>query len=362
MLWTITRVADHERGLRYRDGRLIAWLEPGRNLLWWPGPGTRDETLDLRWGVTAWTPELAAVVPPGAAVTLEVPWRHVALVTADGRPRTVLEAGRWLLWQLREKVEATVHDTTPLRSTLPEAVWPMVPETVQRAVVVLPYERVVLYVDGEVVEVLGPGRHAVNVGGREVAMVRVDLREQELQIAGQDVMTADKVTLRVNLLVRYRVVDPGLALSAVTNVRDALYGEAQMAARRLVSHQTLDQLLEVRDGVATRMLDEVRTRATGWGLEVGALDVKDVVLPGEMRTILNQVIEAEKRAAAMVVLRREETAATRSLANTAKLLEQNPVLVRLKELEALERMADKVGTITVLAAPDQLLGTLRLPG
>ena len=76
----------------------------------------------------------------------------------------------------------------------------------------------------------------------------------------------------------------------------------------------------------------------------------------------NQVIEAEKRAAANVVLRREETAATRSLANTARLLEQNPVLLRLKELESLERLAEKVGSITVVASSDKLLGSLRLPG
>ena len=96
---------------------------------------------------------------------------------------------------------------------------------------------------------------------------------------------------------------------------------------------------------------EIGPRIAGWGAEVTSVDLKDLILPGEMKTILNQVIEAEKRAAANVILRREETAATRSLANTAKLLEQNPVLVRLKELESLERLAEKVGSVTVFTAP-----------
>ncbi len=90
------------------------------------------------------------------------------------------------------------------------------------------------------------------------------------------------------------------------------------------------------------------------------MDLKDVVLPGEMKTLLNQVIEAEKRAAANVILRREETAATRSLANTAKLLESNPTLLRLKELESWKEIAATVGNVTVVASPQQLLGQLSL--
>jgi regulator of protease activity HflC (stomatin/prohibitin superfamily) len=360
-LWTTTTIPDAERGLRHRGGRLVRWLEPGRHTLWLPGEGTWDARLDLTPGFAPHTPELEAIVPPGHAEVLDVGFRHVALLKVDGIPVRALGPGRYLLWQVRQRVEATVYSTEPLVTSIPEACWGLVGPERLLTVVVHPYERVVLYVDGARADVLGPGRHGIHCDGRVVSAVRVDLREQELQITGQDVMSADKVSLRINLIVRFRVVDPALALSSVVNLRDALYGAAQLAARRLVAGTRLEDLLEGRNDAGLQMRAEVAPPASAWGVELVGLDLKDLILPGDMKDLLNQVIAAEKQAAANVILRREETAATRSLANTAKLLDQNPTLLRLKELEALERLAAKVGDVTVVAAPDQLLGTLRLP-
>jgi regulator of protease activity HflC (stomatin/prohibitin superfamily) len=108
------------------------------------------------------------------------------------------------------------------------------------------------------------------------------------------------------------------------------------------------------------MVTAVAARAAQWGVEVRRLEIKDVILPGEMRILMNQVIEAEKRAAAQAILRREEVAATRSLANTARMLEQSPVLQRLKEAELLERLAERVENLTVLVAPKDLQDVLRI--
>lgn len=360
-MWSYTTVADHQRGLRRKNGRVVGWLEPGRHVRWFPSQ-TIDELIDLRAGFAPYTPELASVVPSGAATVLEVPFRHVAVLEVDTLPTQALLPGKYLLWQMRSRVEAKLYDLSPLHTPVPEALRPLVPAQLLQRLVVLAHERAILYVDGAVAEVLGPGSYGLDQEGRTLVVARVDLREQELVISGQDVMTSDKVTLRINLHLRFRVSDPVLSLSSVTNVRDALYAETQMSARRLLASQTLDALLEARGGAAAAMLGEIAPKASGWGIEVLGIDLKDVILPGEMKTILNQVIEAEKRAAANVILRREETAATRSLANTAKLLEQNPVLLRLKELEALERLAEKVGNVTVVTSPDKLLGTLKLPG
>ncbi|MEQ1507762.1 MAG: slipin family protein [Myxococcota bacterium] len=361
-MWTVTTVADHQRGVRRRNGRIVRLLDPGRHVLWFPRAGTADALIDLNTAYEPWSPELAAVLPSGVATEVEVPFRHVAILAVDGLPIRPLLPGRYLLWQARNRVTATIYALEPLFTSIPEAQWPLVPPHLMQVLAVGPHERVVLYVDGKRVDVLGPGRYGLNVEGRAVSTDRVDLREHELQIAGQDIMTSDKVSLRVNLIVRYRVVDPVLALGSVTDLRGALYSEAQMSARRLIAGVSLDGLLEARNGAASQMLDEVRARAIAWGTEVSSLDLKDIVLPGDMKTYLNQVIEAEKKAAANVILRREETAATRSLANTAKLLEQNPTLMRLKELESLERLAQNVGQVTVVASPERLLGALRLPG
>jgi hypothetical protein len=358
---TTTLVAEHERAIRFRGGRAVAFLEPGLHRTWFPGAGDAIEVFDVAGGVTAWQPA-HAVVPPEAARVVEVPFRAIGLVSLDGVPTAALAPGRWLAWAGGRKVEVEVVSTRERLATLPEAAWPLLPPGLLQDVVVLPHERVVLYVDGALDRVLEAGRYGVWVDGRAVAAVKVDLREQELTIAGQESMTADKVTLRVTVLVRYRVVDPVRALSAVGNLRDGLYAAAQLAARAVIGDHTLDALLDARTGLAARLADLVAPRLAGWGVELCALDLKDLVLPGEMKTILNQVIEAEKRAAANVILRREEIAATRSLANTAKLLEQNPMLLRLKELESMERMAEKVERITVFATPGELWKTLALPG
>ena len=176
----------------------------------------------------------------------------------------------------------------------------------------------------------------------------MDLRETELQIVGQEVMTNDKVSIRVNVIVKYRIVDPVKSHETVTNLRDALYSETQMSARRFAASMTLEQMLERRNEGVDEMVERVQTRASEWGVDVLSIDLKDVVLPGEMKVILNRVIEAQKEAEANVILRREETAATRSLANTAKMLEQNPTLMRLKELEAIKEISGSVGNITVV--------------
>jgi regulator of protease activity HflC (stomatin/prohibitin superfamily) len=149
---------------------------------------------------------------------------------------------------------------------------------------------------------------------------------------------------------------------AVASLDAAVYTEAQMVARRWVAGATVDQLLERRHDARAAMRAELGERASRWGAAIVEMDLKDIVLPGEMKTILNQVIEAEKRAAANVILRREETAATRSLANTAKLLEQNPTLLRLKELEAWKEIAERVEQLTLIATPQDLAARLTLPG
>ena len=120
---------------------------------------------------------------------------------------------------------------------------------------------------------------------------------------------------------------------------DAVYLVVQLAAREFVAGVTLDELLEGRDAM-TRFLEEDSVpKAMRFGVHIERVGVKDVILPGEMKTLLNRVIEAEKEAAANVILRREETAATRSLANTARVMAEHPMLLRLKELETMKDIA-----------------------
>jgi regulator of protease activity HflC (stomatin/prohibitin superfamily) len=102
----------------------------------------------------------------------------------------------------------------------------------------------------------------------------------------------------------------------------------------------------------------VLPKAAEFGVRVESVGVKDVVLPGEMKTLLNRVIEAEKEAAANVILRREETAATRSLVNTARLMADQPVLLRLKELEAMKEIASQIKEVRLVVGSENLKALL----
>jgi regulator of protease activity HflC (stomatin/prohibitin superfamily) len=178
--------------------------------------------------------------------------------------------------------------------------------------------------------------------------VPIDLREQSLDIGGQEIMTADRVTLRLNAVATYRVVDPLKYMTQSGDPRQALYREAQLALRALVGTLELDALLADKNALAERLNGQLKTRAAGFGIDVIGLGVRDVILPGEMKDLLNKVTEAKKAAEASLITRREETATMRMQANTAKILESNPTLVRMRELEALEKVAAKANLTVVL--------------
>jgi regulator of protease activity HflC (stomatin/prohibitin superfamily) len=202
--------------------------------------------------------------------------------------------------------------------------------------------------DGRHAWTLVPGVHAFWKGEGHVKVVQVDLREQAADVAGQEIMTAAKVTLRLNAVVVYRVADPVKAVTAVEDHAQALYRQAQLALRAIVGTRELDVLLSDKDAVARELSEMLAARVREFGLEVRALGIRDVILPGEMKEILNRVTEARKAAEAALITRREETAAMRSQANTARIFESNPTLMRLRELEVLEKVADKAN-LTVVA-------------
>jgi len=136
---------------------------------------------------------------------------------------------------------------------------------------------------------------------------------------------------------------------------NAIMGMTQLALRAVVGARTLEALLGEKDAVARDLDGALRQRVAAIGLEVVSLGIRDVILPGEMKELMNKVIEAQKAAEAALVTRREETAAMRSQANTARLMEQNPTLMRLREIEALERVADK-GRLSVVVGEGSLAG------
>jgi hypothetical protein len=140
----------------------------------------------------------------------------------------------------------------------------------------------------------------------------------------------------------------------VADVDAFLYRLVQFAIREAVASRTLDEVLSAKNELGAELRAYVRERMAQTGIEVAELGVRDVILPGEIRELVNKVVEAERTAKANLIRRQEETAATRSLLNTAKLMEDNPLLLRLKELESIERLVEKVGRIDLHAGERRL--------
>ena len=215
-----------------------------------------------------------------------------------------------------------------------------------------------LYVDGIMAGTLQPGLHAYWTYGPSVAIEVVDLRVKTLEVQGQEILTRDKVSLRINLTATYRFVDAATAVGAAKDPLDHLYKEIQFGLRAAVGTRTLDALLEDKSVIDRAVAEHVRPRFAEIGIAVDGIGVKDIILPGDMKELLGKVVEAEKAAQANVIRRREETNATRSLLNTAKVMESNAVALRLKELETLEKVTEKVGNLSVYGGLDGVLNQL----
>ena len=359
-------VKDGERALLLRDGRYERVLEPGRHrLLDMRGaltvetfPVVRAEFPAERFAVLkAERPELAAAL----FTVVETRADEIAIVSLDGRP--VHLVGPWqarAYWKVASTVEVERVDVAsepklaPRHLTLVErARNPYVAETV-----VENHEAGLLYVEGRLVERLPAGRHAYWTVNRKVEVKRLDLRPQAVEITAQEMLTKDRIALRVTLTALRRIVDPERVASAVADVDQWVYRLVQFAIREAVASRTLDEVLSAKGALDAELRGSVRERLGETGIEVTELGVKDVILPGEIRELVNKVVEAERTAKANLIRRQEETAATRSLLNTAKLMEDNPLLLRLKELESLERLVEKVGRIDLHAGEGQGLDAL----
>ncbi|QMH37692.1 slipin family protein [Escherichia coli] len=304
----VADLSETEAGALYMDGILLEILPPSTRRLFWR---VEDDLALVRMNtqqVQVQTDVMNAVLQPrrkgavkgrDAILTVQVPAWHVGVLKIDGETQALLPPGLTAYWKINHLVEAEVVDT----------------------------------------------------------------RLQVLEVSGQEILTKDKVNLRINLAANWRYSDVLLAFSQLTKPIDHLYRELQFALREAVGTRTLDELLEDKQVIDDVVSEQVKLRMKPFGMEIASLGVKDIVLPGDMKNILAQLVEAEKSAQANVIRRREETAATRSLLNTAKVMENNPVALRLKELETLERVAERIDNISVFGGLDQVLhGLVNIKG
>ncbi|MCC5851050.1 MAG: slipin family protein [Verrucomicrobia bacterium] len=345
-IYHTVRIEHEMRALVYRNRKLLRVLKEGRGRLWDFKREHRVVLVDRR-DVRLQAPELRQVAESGLLGdeirVLDLKERERALIRIDGRLSDILGPGLHLLWTGPQRLEAEVLCTDGLLLRHPEL------DSILR----LPGQgthleswevpegsKGVLYVNGKVESVLTAGRYAAWKGRESVRLFAVDCREKTLEISGQDIMTSDRVTLRLNVSVVYRVEDVALAVRSSVNAEEAIYREAQLAVRAEIGGRSLDELLAEKQKLGDVLMERLQVRAKSLGLEIRQAGLRDIILPGEMKEILNQVILAGKKAEANGIMRREETAAMRSQMNTAKLIHENPTLMRLRELEVIERIAE----------------------
>ncbi|AKG23724.1 slipin family protein [Calothrix sp. 336/3] len=364
------QIAESEIGLLYVQNNFVRPLEPGEYAFWTFDRGVSLNKLNrMIPNPTFPLPDVLIERHPEFVTTycevVELQNNQVAIVRYQGKVVAILTPGdRQLFWQ---GVEVEIIDISTDAKLPPRLVAELVSGTPQVFTLsskylhireVFPQHLGLLYVNQELQAQLEPGKHVWWIFGRSLQTEVFDLRQQNMEISGQDILSKDKVPLRLNLTAGFRIVDPLRAKNGLSDITGYLYKELQFALRGAVGEKTLDALLEDKGTIDASISEYIHRKTIDYGIEVDSVGVKDIILPGEIKAILSKVVEAEKAAQANVVRRREETAATRSMLNTAKVMEDNPVALRLKELEILERIADKIEKIQVNGSLDSIMTDL----
>lgn len=281
---------------------------------------------------------------------VEVKDNEIVLQYENGFLKQVLTVGRYTFWKSViqydfvwadiSKVEITENiDRTTLQSKL---VAPYV-----RSFTVESNEQGVLYIDGKYAQILEAGVYFWWKNGIVIQVNKLDKRQQQIEINGQEILTKDKAALRINAWAQYKLNDIEKALLQNKEYNTQLYVIFQLALREYVGGLLFDELLDKKEKITPFILEAVKNNAEALGIEVNGFGIRDIILPGDVKGIMNQVLIAEKKAQANIIMRREETASTRSLLNTAKLMEENAMLWKLKEMEYVEKIAEKISNISV---------------
>lgn len=343
----------NERVVIFRDGLPFRALAPGRHTVW--GRKCTEErfvTDELRLEAL---PPVRDMLPDTWFSEVSLNSRQRGVLMRDGIPRVFLRPGTHRYWTVDPSVKLIVLSVDHEMPELTEELVAIVPKSEYVVAELQDHQRGLEYMQGRLTRVLEPGRHTYWTHPEARVRVQVvDMRQEQLALAAQDLMTRDKVTLRLSLSVEFAIVDPVKAARSATEVRDSVYLMVQLAARDYVSGVRLDELLEGRNELSRYLHEQVSVHAAVIGVRIDLVGVKDVVLPGEMRVLLNRVLEAEKEAAANVIRRREETAATRTLANTARVMADHPILLRLKELEAMKDIAERVDKVRIVLGAESI--------
>jgi regulator of protease activity HflC (stomatin/prohibitin superfamily) len=355
------RILKDEIGLKFKKGEFEKVLKSGNYILF---PWEKVEIVSLNEKFKHSKPLEFFIQNESFAAeseVIEIKDGEIVLHFEDGVFKEVLKEGKTLFWKSfhthkfiiielsKFEINGEVDDIILSKPALKPFIIEVEVENNKKGI---------LFVDDKLQKVLDSGKYRYWKGTKSVNIQKVDLRQQQLEINGQDILTKDKVGIRVNLFCQYKIVDIEKVALEINNFENQFYVLLQLILREYIGTMTLDEILSKKEEIGAFMLANIKEQSEKFGLEVMFAGIKDIILPGEIRDIMNQVLIAEKKAQANIITRREETASTRSLLNTAKLMEENEVLFRLKELEYIERISEKINKVS-LSGGGQMLEQLK---
>lgn len=372
MFWKTIRVSDNERVIITVDGRFRQILMPGvHRFRAWPLTRATPQAEICNLTDQTFTNSVASLllkeypdVVKEHFVVVETRDTQAAVVYADGKVWKVIGPGKQVLfWNSPKAIAAdyvSFAETPRVAEKLRAPLTRLGRESGISTVTVDEGKVGLWYFESKLRETLAPGTYAFWTWAGNTRVEQIDMRMAPLEVNGQEVLTKDKVTLRVNVSARYQILDAVRAVATVKDVYAHLYLLVQFAIRETFGKRTLEEILGNKVSIDEGVVSKIRKDMATCGVRVDEIGVKDVILPGDLREIMNRVVEAEKTAQANLIRRREETAATRSLLNTARLMDENPILIRLKELETLEKLTEKVDRISVTNGLEGLLEQIKI--
>lgn len=346
-----TIIQDNQKGLYFKNGKFVRVLQPGKYHTF------GDAKIEFHGGDNAIFSQYAPLESllenrsfADAVFTEDCAEGEHILHFADGIFLGWFSGGRKAFWK-DSRTHTFMHipdEEVEIADNIPRSVFTKLGSLHYYRFDVAEYERGLLMVDGKFVRVLEPGAHYFwKSQTKRVEVEKIDTRLQKMELTGQEILTLDKVELRINFVCTYRVTDVVKIHTEVEDVREQMHLAAQLALREFVGRYKIDEILENKEELSRFVFERLKEKEAALFVCFADAGVKDIILPGEIRDIMNTVLVAEKRAQANVITRREEVASTRSLLNTAKLMDENRTLYKLKELEYLEKICENVGNITV---------------
>jgi regulator of protease activity HflC (stomatin/prohibitin superfamily) len=351
-------INENQRGLLFKNGRYEKLLVPGKHIFLAGNHNVEIMNIDEEFKPYSYHLDifLKDKILREQLEVVDIADDMIALHYVNGKYSDCLTSGKYAFWKVYNTHEFRLIDIKEpaVSEELPKFIFEVLPKRLFVKLEVAQYQKARLYYDQKFIMLLNEGTYYFWNNGTKINANLVDTRILQMNIAGQEMLTLDKVALRINFVCHYKIIDYIKIFTEIENYVEQIHVTLQLLLREYIGRYRLDEILENREQIADYAFQKLKEKEAGFYVVFHDAGVKDIILPGEIRDIMNTVLIAEKKAQTNVIARREEVASTRSLLNTAKLMDENQTLYKLKELEHLEKICENVGTITVSGGTDLL--------